>query len=84
MNKYWFLFLLLLASSLSAQSLILNEVMASNKTTIYDEDGDASDWIELYNNGNEQISLTGYSLSDDTLKANKWIFGNTIIKPVNT
>ncbi|MDP2036099.1 MAG: CotH kinase family protein [Ignavibacteria bacterium] len=81
MNKYWLLFLLVYASSLSAQNLIINEVMASNKTTIYDEDGDSSDWIELYNKGNEQISLTGYSLSDDTLKTNKWIFGNTIIKP---
>lgn len=81
MNKICFLLLLVFASSLSAQSLIINEVMASNKTTIYDEDGDESDWIELYNMGNEQISLYGYSLSDDTLKINKWLFGNSVIQP---
>lgn len=81
MKMYLLLFFLVLASSLSAQNLIINEVMASNKTTIYDEDGDASDWIELYNKGGEQIILTGYTISDDTLKLNKWVFGSTIIKP---
>jgi hypothetical protein len=81
MSKYWLFLLIIFTSSLYGQGIVINEIMASNKTTIYDEDGDASDWIELYNKSTVQIDLTGYSLSDDTLKTNKWIFAGTVIKP---
>jgi hypothetical protein len=58
--------------SLHAQSLVVNEIMASNRNTIQDEDGDAPDWIELYNGGAQAVDLSGYSLSDDTLNVRKW------------
>jgi hypothetical protein len=35
--------------------IMINEIMASNGTTIPDEDGDFSDWIELYNNKSSGI-----------------------------
>lgn len=81
MKKYAAVCMLFLSMSLSAQDLAINEVMASNKTTLYDEDGDASDWIEVYNKGAVQINLSGWALSDDLLKPAKWLFGSTIIKP---
>ncbi|MCD4745769.1 MAG: CotH kinase family protein, partial [Bacteroidales bacterium] len=33
-----------------------------------------SDWIELYNNSNNPITLLNYSLSDDSTDLSKWIF----------
>ncbi len=58
--------------SVLAQNLVINEIMASNRNTIQDEDGDAPDWIELYNGGAQAVDLSGYSLSDDTLNVRKW------------
>ena len=48
----------ILASRVAADSaLIINEICASNKTIIADEDGEYVDWIELYNSGSEAINL---------------------------
>ncbi len=44
--------------------VIINEVSASNSSTIYDEDGDAPDWIELLNITSEPIQLSDYFISD--------------------
>lgn len=44
--------------------LILNEAMASNKSTIADDYGEYSDWIELYNDGSAEISLKNYLITD--------------------
>ena len=40
----------------------INEVMASNKSTLADDDGLFPDWVELYNYGSESVDLTGYYL----------------------
>jgi len=56
--------------------LIISEFMASNSTTILDEDGEASDWIELYNSSTNTISLQGYYLTDDSTVMNQWAFPN--------
>ena len=63
------------------QNVVINEIMASNQKTIYDEDGDTPDWIELFNMGSEQIDLSGFSLSDDSLEIQKWQFNGTVINP---
>lgn len=65
----------------SEQALYINEVMASNKSVIRDGDiddpkeglsgGSFSDWIEIYNPGNQPVSLKGYVLSDEGAD---WIF----------
>jgi len=60
---------------------ILNEIMASNSTTIQDRDGDYPDWIEIYNPGDIQVNLSGYGLSDDPDDPFKWIFPNTTLHP---
>lgn len=56
------------------QNLVINEFMADNGSSIQDEDGDYSDWIELYNTTNETINLLGYSLSDNEMELSKWKF----------
>lgn len=62
-------------------SLMINEVMASNLITIADCDDEYSDWVEIINTGAEQIVLTGYALSDSIEEPRKWVFPNTIIQP---
>ena len=63
-----------------AKPLRINEVMSSNKTIIADEDGDYSDYIEIYNNSSKDINLKGYSLSDSASNIVKWKFPDVTIK----
>lgn len=44
--------------------IIINELSASNTSTIFDEDGDTPDWIELLNTSDESVLLSEYYLSD--------------------
>ena len=60
--------------------LVINEICASNDNIIMDPQGDYEDWIELYNNTNEEISLKGYSLSDDNSDLQQWMFPDTVIE----
>lgn len=59
----------------------LNELMASNSSSITDEDGDHSDWIELHNFGDEPINLLGYGLSDNAGNPFKWVMPDVSIAP---
>ena len=61
--------------------IVINEVMASNSTTIEDRDGDYPDWIELYNSGDSEVELTGFGLSDDPDDLYKWTFPATTLQP---
>ncbi len=71
--------LIMLPPAVLGQHIIINEVMSSNQTSFFDENGDASDWIELYNPGSDPATLTGYGLSDDPLDSLKWRFGDTVM-----
>jgi hypothetical protein len=64
-----------------SQPLYLNEIMASNSSTILDEDGDAEDWIELYYAGSELLNLSGYGLSDDYADPFKWVLPERTMNP---
>jgi hypothetical protein len=63
------------------EDVVINEIQSSNGTTILDEDGDASDWIELFNRGSESIDLEGWGLSDRTDNPFKWVFPSVEIPP---
>ena len=67
-------------TSTTVGDLVINEVMASNSATVVDQNGEADDWIELYNNSASQINLEGYHLSDDLSDLSMWSFptGTTI------
>ncbi len=63
-------------SVLNAQSLFINEFMASNVTStpeIVDYD-DYSDWIEIYNDSSGAIDIGGYFLTDNLSNPTKWKF----------
>jgi len=59
----------------------INEFMASNKRTLRDEDGDSSDWIELYNAGQVTENLEGWFLTDDPDNLTKWRFPKIALPP---
>lgn len=81
MYKILLLIMLIPLTIISAQNVVINEIMSSNTTTLFDEDSDTPDWIELYNSGDELVDLSGYGLSDDSLDIQKWQFENTVINP---
>lgn len=53
---------------------VINEIMASNRATLRDDDGDYSDWIELRNPDSAPVDLNGWYLTDKTTKPKKWKF----------
>ncbi|MFM1769208.1 MAG: hypothetical protein RJA22_1737 [Verrucomicrobiota bacterium] len=60
----------------------ITEFMADNQNGIRDEDGDRSDWVELYNGSPIPVDLAGWSLSDDVLNPGKWRFPvGTVMQP---
>jgi hypothetical protein len=61
--------------------VVINEVLASNLNTNADEDGDSSDWVELYNRGKSAVDLKGFGLSDDGAEPMKWRFPEVSMAP---
>lgn len=49
-----------------AQTLYINEIMASNDNGITDATGGHEDWFEIYNAGNVAIDLGGYYVTDNS------------------
>ena len=68
-------------TTIPQSSLVINEVMANNQTTVMDETGDYDDWIELYNKTNTPISTNGLLFSDNPLNLDKWDLPNAVINP---
>lgn len=86
MNKtllkiYSLIIFLFFSIQVFGQAVIINEFMSSNDSGIQDYEGNYSDWIELYNNSNEEINLFDFALSDDISNYRKWIFPNINIQP---
>ena len=65
----------------SGPAVVINEFLASNHSRepleegdLLDEDGDSSDWIELYNQTGVTIDLDGWYLTDVVTNKVKWQF----------
>jgi hypothetical protein len=67
-----------------AYAVMINEIMAANKHIRRDEDGDYSDWIELYNSASETVSIGGWFLTDDALNPAQWQFPPISLSPKST
>ncbi len=62
--------------------VVINEIQASNNSTIADEDGDYEDWIELYNAGPDTADISFFGLSDSYENPFRWILPEgTVIEP---
>ena len=55
-------------------ALHITEFMADNGGSSLDSDGDASDWIEIFNSGPEFADLNGHFLTDEEDTMTKWQF----------
>ena len=53
--------------------------MATNQTTVLDEDGDSSPWIEIFNPTAGDVNLNGWALTDDPNNLMQWRFPNVTI-----
>ena len=62
-------------------SIRINEFMASNGNSLDDDDGDASDWVEIFNEQSGTVNLNGWYLTDDPDELNKWQFPEVNIAP---
>ena len=69
-----FLLCLFLPLLLCSQSIVINEFSSNNEDGIEDRDGDNSDWIEIYNPGENAVNLLGFTLSDNEDELDKWSF----------
>jgi hypothetical protein len=62
-----------------AQNVSISEFMAINTSTLKDEDGVYSDWLELANSESRAIDLQGWYLTDDRAVLTKWMFPKRVL-----
>lgn len=76
-------FIFLFFSENSTAQIYINEWIASNSSVTTDPDFDESgDWIELFNDYNDSLDVSGFYLSDNLTNPTKWRFpANTKIPP---
>ncbi|MFT5386163.1 MAG: hypothetical protein ACI81W_003575, partial [Saprospiraceae bacterium] len=63
-------------------NVYINEI-AANGTEYQDENGKYSDWIEIYNDNNFDVSLGGLYLTDDLEDLTKWQVASVETVPAN-
>lgn len=73
--------LLLLFTVRADATARITEFMASNRTTVPDEDGDFPDWIELHHEGDAALDLGGFGLSDGYADPYRWVFPPVVLEP---
>ena len=62
-------------------TVYIHEVLYRNERSVLDEDGDRSDFVELFNGGAETVDLGGWYLSDNLEKLTKWALPNIQLAP---
>jgi len=65
----------------AADGLIVNEFMASNTLTISDEAGEFEDWVELFNNTENVLNLSDFSITDKSNNPIKFELPDSLIQP---
>jgi hypothetical protein len=67
-------------SAASSSPVIINEIMSDNESAVLSDIGNYSDWIELYNNADYLVDISGMFLTDN-LTTYMWQFPNgTVIE----
>lgn len=59
----------------------ISEFLAANTRTLADQDGEFSDWVELYNAGPQAAQLAGWYLTDTATNLTKWRFPQVSLEP---
>ena len=75
------LYIIFLFEFILGQTIQINEIVSTNGTVLYDEDGDTPDWFELYNTTGQEINLNGYGITDDPDDLSMWVFPSIVLEP---
>lgn len=65
----------------AADDVFITEFLAGNPGPVLDEDGDTSDWVELYNRGTHAVNLENWFLTDKPSDLRQWRFPATNLPP---
>ena len=65
----------------ASPGVLITEVQAANTSTVADDRGGYSDWLELHNPTDTPISLVGYTLTDDPDEPAKWSLPAATLAP---
>eukprot|EP01025_Chloroclados_australasicus_P040119 TRINITY_DN4178_c0_g2_i1.p1 TRINITY_DN4178_c0_g2~~TRINITY_DN4178_c0_g2_i1.p1 ORF type:complete len:1028 (-),score=127.01 TRINITY_DN4178_c0_g2_i1:2597-5680(-) len=57
----------------------ISEIMANNELTVEDEDGELSDWIEIHNLEEKEVSMEGWHLTDSPKQLTMWTFPEDLV-----
>jgi len=66
-------------TNITKGDLVINEFLADNGSTKADANGQFDDWIELFNNTNNTLSLSNLYMSDSYSSPLKWKFPDSIV-----
>jgi hypothetical protein len=64
-----------------AKHLVISEFMADDQSTLADEDGQFSGWIEIHNPTTAPVDLAGHFLTDQAGNPMLWAFPSTNLAP---
>ncbi|NOY27691.1 MAG: hypothetical protein GXP62_17640 [Oligoflexia bacterium] len=64
---------------LPGQTVYINEFMADNARILQDESGEFVDWVELFNAGDEDVDLAGWTITDDLSQPDKHVLGDLLL-----
>lgn len=62
-------------------AVVINELVAVNSGAVLADDGLPADWLELYNDSDETVSLAGYHLTDDWRVQDRHTLGADAVLP---
>ncbi len=79
-HKLLFFFIISNSFSSNAQ-IVINEGCNKNYLSHLDENNESSDWIEIFNSGNNPINLVNYALSDKLSNSIMWKFPDFNLNP---
>lgn len=81
--RWWYVFgwVVLFDIAVGQAAPRITEFMAANDSVRADEDGDFSDWIEIHNPDDIEISLADYHLTDSSANLDKWTFPEVTLAP---
>ena len=79
-RKIFLSILILFTASICADAQVVINEYCGSTTNMVDEDGDYSDWIELYNVSDSDVNLANWHLSDDVRNLSKWTFPEITIR----
>ena len=65
----------------AAAEPLITEFLASNSTTLFDQDRESSDWIEVHNPDPTPVNLGGWYLTDTASNRTRWQFPSVTLAP---